>query len=174
MTPNPAPAAPPLVAAVVAAPPLEGQQAFGDAMWVKIFTTQYDHAVQLEDLLGGQGIVPGPAETEVEWQILQAGLNDEQMNEGDANAADGSVLRTYQYYAYTGGYTSEGEVVSDNAITSGPGTNVGAFLGDQNATVNLAGNPVIVASVPEPTSLALLGSGLFGLLALRRARSLAV
>ena len=175
VTPNPVPAAPPHVAAAVPAPELEAGQNFGDAVWLKEFVTQYDHAVRLEDLVGGGGVVPqSPSETEVEWQILQAGLVDGQMNEGDAIANDGSVLRRYEYYAYTGGFTSEGEVLSDTAVTSGPGINVGAFLGDYNGAVNLAGNPPLpLQPAPEPASLALFGTGLLGLFALRRARALA-
>jgi hypothetical protein len=176
VTPNPAPALPPHVAAAVPAPELEPGQLFGDAMWVKVFTTQYDHAVGLEELVGGGGVVPqSPAETEVEWQIMQAGVMDEQLNEGDAIAEDGSVLRRYEYYAYTGGFTSEGEVLSETAVTEGPGANVGAFLGDYNGAVNLAGNPPLPPQpAPEPASLTVLGAGLLGLLGLRRSRRLAV
>lgn len=112
------PPAPPLVLAKVQAPQPEGGNQFGTPEWVKVFTTQYDRPVALEDLMGGNGVMPqGPGETEIEWQLLQtevgnpnAGLLE---NGGDAGANAEAVVRRYEFYKYTGLLTPEGEALCD-------------------------------------------------------------
>lgn len=181
--PSPSPAVPaplPHVQAVVQSPDPVGPLQFGTAMWVKVYTTQYDHPVALEDLMGNNGIVPQQqSETEIEWQLLQtevghplAGLLEKQ---GDAAANNQSVLRRYEFYKYSGTLDAEGQVTSETPTVDAnniplAGGNIGAFIGDQNLAVNLngvyAGSPVIAA--PEPAGIALLATGLIGLIPLRR------
>jgi hypothetical protein len=183
------PPAPPFVAAAVQAPQPDGGDVFGTPEWVKIFTTQYDRPVALEDLMGGNGIVPqGPAETEIEWQLLQteagnpgAGLIE---NGGDAGANAESVVRRYEFYKYTGLLDLSGEALCDTPQQSADMNScgsvfnpalglygVGDFIGAQNGAVNLngvyAGPPIVT---PEPLTLSLFGIGLAGVIGLRRRR----
>jgi hypothetical protein len=191
VTPNPPapgnPAPPPFVAAVVQAPPPPnpGEPQFGTAQWVKVFTTEYDHPVALEDLMGGNGIVPqDAAETEIEWQLLQTDPGDPLAGMlelgGDAGAGAESVLRRYEFYKYVGAVDPEnGEALSDiplldllgNPIDPANGGNIGAFIGAQNNAVNLNGvyvGPPAGVDVPEPGTLAVLGTALLSLIGLRR------
>jgi hypothetical protein len=116
------------------APPNPAEPQFGIPEWVKVVTTEYQFPVALEDLLGGNGIVPqDAAKTEIEWQSLQTDPGDPLAgmieNGGDASP----VL----------------------------GGNIGVFIGDQNVAVNLNGvfnGPPQVAA-PEPPSLALVAWG---------------
>jgi len=171
------PEAPPMVVALVEAPPIPPGDEFGDAIWVKVFTTELDHEVELEDLMAENPDVPnGPGETEIEWQLLQkeAGNPLSGMLENGEGAAVGagaeSVLRRYEYYAFTGQYdpdTHEARFLPGFGDTNPGPDDVGNFLGAQNAAANLNA----IAPVPEPGTLAAISVGLAGLGFMRRRRA---
>ncbi len=171
---TPQPVGPPVVAAQIQAPAPENETQFGDAIWVKVFTTEFDAPIKLEDLIGGNAkINEVENHTEVEWMLLQtdpgnpnAGILDNGGFAAGANAE--SVVRRYEFYNYAGEYdavTHEAKFAPGFG-DSNPGPNdIGNYLGAQNAAVNLN-----VAVVPEPETYALFmaGLGLMGLIARRR------
>jgi hypothetical protein len=153
-----------VVAKVVAPEPLGVE--FGEALWVKVFTTEFEDPIILEDLVGDNAHVQ-QAETEIEWQLLQKDVNNPQSGQLESgygvpvgpNAA--SILRRYEFYEFSGRYDLEThEALFDPGFgDSHPGPNdVGTYLGSQNGAVNL---------VPEPQSCLLMLIGL-GALARRR------
>ncbi|HNC52705.1 MAG TPA: PEP-CTERM sorting domain-containing protein [Accumulibacter sp.] len=104
--------APPVVVAKVQAPapildPVDPQ--FGEALWVKVMTTELDQDVALEDLVGGSPIIR-KAVTETEWQLLQTdpGNPDAGKLESGYGAPVGanaqSIIRRYEFYKYAGDY----------------------------------------------------------------------
>ena len=141
--PNLPPAPPQVVAKVVAPEPAAFE--FGDALWVKVFTTEFEDPVNLEELVGDNAHVQ-QAETEIEWQLLQKDINNPlsgQLESGlgapvGPNAA--SILRRYEFYDFSGDYDAE-----THEALFGPGfgdsnpdpNDVGTYLGSQNAAVNL-------------------------------------
>lgn len=149
------PAAPAAVRAIIPALPKEKpEDLFGEAIWVKVFVTESEMPAELEHMVVGDPAMPdreNDAETEIEWQLLQAGKDGvDEVDSGENDLADNSksITRRYEFYKYTGPYNREGEATEED-----PGPNlefVGAFLGGQNAALNLE------AFVPEPGSLALL------------------
>lgn len=168
------PADPHVVQAMVQAPPNENDPAhplFGEPIWAKvtIITVQNPEPVHLEDLVLGNPAVPqAETETEIEWQLLQAGNSGFDARGDDVIVGEGneSVTRRYEFYKYMGElsdrllYDEYGEALIENPTTpeamaanNGAGV-VGDFLGGQNVAVNL---------VPEPGSLALLGFGIAGM-----------
>lgn len=169
---NPAPVlgAPPVVVAQIQAPVPENEAQFGEAIWVKIFTTELEDPIELEELVGGNPKVE-LAETEIEWQLLQKdpGNPDSGVLESGYGAPVGpnaaSILRRYEFFHYSGEYdpeTHEALVGSDsNPLES----EIGGYIGAQNAAANL-----VVAAVPEPETYAqmLAGLALLGALAHRR------
>lgn len=176
---NPAP--PPVIVAAIEAPDVEPGFEFSDAIWVKVFTTEYEDEVRLEDLLGENPLIRN-AETETEWQLLQrdsgnpnAALNGFE-NGREAGAGAKSILRRYEFYEFTGLYDPEShEAKFDVGFgDSNPGPNdVGNFIGAQNAALNFDAVAPGQGAVPEPAawSLMIAGFGLAGA-TLRRRRAM--
>jgi hypothetical protein len=173
-----APPAPPVVQAVVQAPapvqsPEKPEPQWGDALWVKVFTTELPDLVRLEDLVKGNPKVDA-AQTETEWQLLQKDPGNplsgvlESGHGAPVGPNAASILRRYEFYKFGGLY----DAVDNHAILVGndshPGIgDVGTYLGAQNGAVNLAA----VAAVPEPETVAMLLAGLglvFGVARRRR------
>jgi hypothetical protein len=165
------PPGPPQVVAQIEAPdPPEGAE-FGDALWVKVFTTEFEDEIELEELVGDNQHVQ-EAETETEWQLLQKEFNNPESGQLESgygvpvgpNAA--SILRRYEFYEFSGVYDPETHEAqfADGFGDSHPGPgDVGTYLGSQNAAVNL---------VPEPQSyvLMLIGLGVMSIGVLSRHR----
>ena len=188
--PAPAPApgdpvAPPVVGVQVQAPApevevVEGEPQFGEALWVKVFTTELEHDVELEDLIGGNDVIKAAKQhTEVEWQLLQTdpGNPDAGKLEAGYGAPVGpdaaSIIRRYEFYKYAGIYdpaSHEAQLLfSDSHPNEDPLAGIleiGNYLGAQNAAANLQ----IVAPVPVPPAFLLMGSALLGFAANRCAR----
>ncbi|OYY95466.1 MAG: PEP-CTERM sorting domain-containing protein [Hydrogenophilales bacterium 28-61-23] len=172
-----APPAPPIVEAVIEAPIPENEAQFGEAIWVKVFTTELENEVELEDLIGGNPVIDN-AVTEVEWQLLQ--YDPKHPASGVLESGYGipvgpnaaSIVRRYEFYKYSGEYKAEDHealLVIDN---SNPvESEIGTYIGAQNAAANLN-----VAAVPEPETYAMLlvGVGLIGLRLRQRGRSAAL
>ena len=168
------PPAPPVVVAQIQAPAPVIEAQFGEALWVKVFTTELPEAVKLEDLVHGGKV--DLAKTEIEWQLLQKDPGNPlagQLESGHgapvgANAE--SILRRYEFFKFSGTYDSQSNEAKFDAGfgDSRPGpTDVGTYLGAQNGAVNFN-----AAAVPEPQTWALMLAGIAGisLLTARRRR----
>jgi hypothetical protein len=163
--PPPAPGAdpgPPIVEAVIQAPAPEVEAQFGAAIWVKVFTTELEDPIELEDLVGDSDEVQ-QAVTEIEWQLLQRDPGNPDSGKLESgygvpvgpNAA--SILRRYEFFEYAGAYKPEDNEADPLFGDSNPDPGeIGTYLGSQNAAANLA-------PVPVPGGIWLLGSALAGL-----------
>ena len=173
--PSPAnPVGAPVVIAQIVAPQEieETSWEFGKAIWAKVFTTELDHSVELEDLLSGNpDLEQAEQNTEIEWQLLQKDFKNPLSgileNGGAAPVGENAetILRRYEFYDFTGEYDAETHeaLFADGFGDSHPGpTDVGNYIGAQNAALNFVGLPV--AAVPEPAAWAMmiLGLGMTG------------
>lgn len=165
-------APPPVVVARIEAPEAESEEQFGEAIWVKVYTTEFEDGVRLEELVGDNQRIR-QVETEIEWQLLQTDPENPaagQLESGlgapvGPNAA--SIVRRYEFYAYAGPYDPENHEAKPIGNDSNPDlADIGVYLGAQNNALNL------VQPVPEPQTYATMLTGL-GLIAgvARRRRS---
>lgn len=179
---NPAP--PPVIIAQIKAPPADleaPEPQFGTAIWAKVFTTEIEGKVELEDLVGGNPFIQKAEQnTETEWQLLQTDpgnpLSGILENGGLAPAGDKAqtIIRRYEFYSFTGLYDLESHEAQFGIGfgDSHPGPDdVGNFIGAQNAALNFAGPAGGgVGGVPEPASWAMMIMGFGSIGGLARAR----
>jgi MYXO-CTERM domain-containing protein len=175
-TPSPVPGGQPVVVARVQAPapPEAPEPQFGEPVWVKVYSTEFEDKVSLEDLLGGNPKVEQAKEkTEIEWQLLQTDPGNpdagvlENGGAAEVGAGKEAVLRRYEFYAYTGAFDPENHEAQPLLGDSHPSAGeLGDFLGAQNVALNLNGNPV--AAVPEAPPAGMLALGLVALALWRR------
>ena len=93
------PGDPPVVRAEVEIPNPEGSP-YGEPYWVKIYKTEDDAPVELEQLLLDDPLVANAA-TEIEWELLQAKPDQEMVfNEAELGEGNEAVVRRYEFYRY--------------------------------------------------------------------------
>ncbi len=129
---------------------------YGEAMWVKVFTTESPNPRDLKDLVTDNAKVPDPnnpkvaepVEIEVEWQLLQKTIDPKKIKGGrdklDANLAkkpmaegDESVTRRYEFYEYAGEFDPENhEVLPVDDTNPVPG-DIGKYIGAQMVAMNV-------------------------------------
>lgn len=172
VTPSPVVGAPPVVVAHIQAPPPPEapEPQFGTPVWVKVYSTELEDKVGLEELMGGNAKVEKAKQhTEIEWQLLQTdpgNPNAGVLENGGAAGKEG-VLRRYEFFAYTGAFDPENHEAQPLFGDSHPdASEIGDFMGAQNVALNLNGNPV--AAVPEPSQAVLLVLGLGAVMLWRR------
>jgi hypothetical protein len=128
--------------------PNPGGDPYGPAYWVKIYKTEADHQIELEELLLDDALIAG-AETEIEWELLQAKPGQGAvMNEGPLGAGNDAVIRRYEFYSYNAAWgLANGYVDPENGEVSECVVNgcndptpdeLGDFVARQMAGVNLA------------------------------------
>lgn len=124
-------------------PPVVTPQ-WGTAQWVKVFKTELNQEVDLNQLMGGDAAVPeGANQLETPWKLLQT--NPHSANSGvlhnQAVLGNGShaVVRRYEYYTYTGKYDPlTHEALCADPTCSAPAVGeVGGLIGAQNAAANI-------------------------------------
>jgi len=128
---------------------------FGEAMWVKVFTTESPSPRDLNDLVTDNAKVPDPnnpnvvepVQVEVEWQLLQKTINPAKLAGGrdklDGNLVGNpmgvgkeSVTRRYEFYEYTGAFDPYHEVLPVSDSNPVPG-DIGKYIGAQMAAMNV-------------------------------------
>lgn len=152
------PAEPPVLEAEIEAPePPEQPELFGNAQWVKVFKTELQREVSLEELVSDNAVVPqDAAQQEVSWEILQAsppsnsnGNRRRRQNQGSLNANTRSVVRRYEIYAYTGAYdpVTHEALCADGLCNAPQDGEVGDYIGAQMAAANVGVPSVTVSKV---------------------------
>jgi hypothetical protein len=152
----------PVLEAVIEAPePAEAPELYGDAQWVKVFKTELQREVNLNELVSDNAVVPqDAAHAEVAWEILQAepasnsnGTRRQRRNQGGLNATTRAVVRRYETYAYTGAYdaVTHQALCADGLCNAPADGEVGEFVGAQMAAANVNVPSVTVAKTGNGT-----------------------
>ncbi|HEY3836141.1 MAG TPA: hypothetical protein VGL72_06200, partial [Bryobacteraceae bacterium] len=148
----------PVVDFVIPAPPPPAPVQFGPAQWVKVYKLEVPNAVDLNDLLGGNPVVPeAPAPAEMEWKLLQYNPHSANSgvlhNQGPLGNGSHAVVRRYEHFQYTGQFdplTHEALCIDPTCSTPGAGE-LGAIIGAQNAAANLETPSITVTKVGNGT-----------------------
>lgn len=150
------PAAAPVLEATIEAPePADSPELYGDAQWVKVFKTELQRPVALEELMGDNAIVPqDAAHAEVAWEIVQQepasnsnGNRRRRQNQGGLNFDTRSVVRRYEIYQYTGAYdpVTHQALCADGLCNAPADGEVGDIIGAQMAAANVVVPSIIVS-----------------------------
>lgn len=150
-------------AIVILPPPEVPEPQLPDSIWMKVYVTELERQVDLQELISGPGTVVPQETPETEWSLLEGGVPEE----ADVSISDQaqSVIRRYEYYKYTGAYTAEEHAPLSlwDHVSAPPEAEMGDFIAANMVAANLE-------PVPEPSSLVALLSGLGALAGLSRRR----
>lgn len=141
---------------------------YGDATWVKVYKTEMNREVALEELVGTNPIVPqSPLQIESEWTLMQPAppaapgdnrrRRNRNTNQGGVAVGTRAVLRRYETYAYTGAYdpVTHEAICADGTCTAPQPGELGDMLVAQmtaanvavpSLTVTLSGNGTVASS----------------------------
>jgi hypothetical protein len=154
------PGAAPVVVFQIKAPPPPPVAQFGDAKWVKVYKTELQREVGLDELVGDNPIVPQDAGlVETPWKLLQSNSRSANSgvlgNSGGLNSGSRSVVRRYEFYKYTGTIDpATHEALCADPTCSAPAANeLGDFIGDQMAAANVGVPSVTVTKTGSGTVL---------------------
>jgi hypothetical protein len=129
---------------------------YGDAQWVKVYKLEVPNEVDLNDLMGGNPVVPEAPNVlpETEWKLLQynpsshgnSGILHHQQLLGNGSHA---VVRHYEHYAYTGAYdaASHQALCIDPTCLAPQAGELGDMIGAQNAAANIEVPSISVTKV---------------------------
>ncbi|HYJ47224.1 MAG TPA: hypothetical protein VEV81_11485 [Pyrinomonadaceae bacterium] len=142
------PADPPVLEATIeATEPAESPELYGNAQWVKVFKTELQRSVTLEELVSDNATVPqNAAQVEVAWEIIQTepvsnsnGNRRRRQNQGSLNPDTRAVVRRYEIYEYTGAYdpVTHEALCADGLCNAPQDGEVGDFVGAQMAAANV-------------------------------------
>lgn len=153
---------PAVVQAVVVPPIPEIPEAMlPDSIWMKLYVTEIDRPVDLEELISGPGTIVPQGTPEVEWSLLEGGVPE--TDEFSPSDLAGAVIRRYEYFKYTGAYDPSDHAPLSNWNNAGtpPDGELGEFIAANMVAANLK-------AVPEPASMAALLIGFAGIVKARR------
>lgn len=119
-------------------------QQFSDAKWVKVFKTELNREVGLDELVGDNPVVPqDPGLVETAWKLLQVNRlkpgSGVLKSSGSPSAGSHSIIRRYEFYKYTGKYDPlTHEALCSDPLCNTPAANeIGDYVGDQMAAANI-------------------------------------
>jgi hypothetical protein len=140
---------------------------YGNATWMKVYKSEMNREVALEELVDTNAIVPqSPLQIETEWVLMQPAppivegnhrQRNRQANSGNVNAGTRAILRRYETYAYTGAYDPvTHEALCADGTCTGPQAGelgdmltanmVAANVAVPSLSVTLAGNGTVASS----------------------------
>ena len=125
---------------------------YGDAKWVKVYKTELQREVGLDELVNDNPVVPeDPGAAETAWKLLQYnptsnGNSGILRNQAALGSGSRSVLRHYEFYKYTGAYSplDHSAQCLDGTCSAPSAGEQGDFIGDQNAAANVGVPEVVV------------------------------
>jgi len=151
--------APIVVVDVVAPIPPAPAFQFGDAQWMRVYKTENQRQVGLDELVADNPVVPeADAQIETGWFLVQAkiggnGKRSQHRNQGALGNGNQAVVRRFEFYKFSGTYDPvTHEAICADGICDAPAPNeLGDFIGAQNGAANL--------NVPATVTLSLSTTG---------------
>src|SRR5205085_914942 len=150
----------------IAAPRPAPAARFGEPQWVKVFKTEIGRAVDLDELLGGNPIVPDERNQtpETPWKLLQFDAkrptkgSSQLANRSQSGSGSHAVVRRYEFFTYIGALNPDGSARCANVDAAGECTEpaageLGDFIGAQMAAQNVANVTVPIISWPTPSNI---------------------
>ena len=126
-----------------------------DSIWMKVYKTELNRLVELDELMSGDdpgNIVPqDEAEIESEWELLEGGkmkAHGGKLDDKDSK----SIVRRYEFFAYTGAVDEENEPITaflDQDLLEPPAGELGNFIAANMVAANLVAAPLLPGDFTE-------------------------